>query len=113
MPPKLYRVGEIDAFRASDLNDALCPSMIRGLRLIWRPRNKHLDPIVVGVSAFSPIILRLLRGIRDSGKSLHIFQAELDGYKQTEWRAMGHSKWVSVEVRREQGLRMASRRQIE
>jgi hypothetical protein len=34
--------------------------------------KNYLDPVVVRISPFCPVILRLFRGIHDSGNSLHI-----------------------------------------
>src|SRR4030095_12065099 len=81
--------------------------------LVCRRHSKSLDPVVVGISALCPEILRSFRGIRDSRNGLHIFEAELYRYKQTERRAVVHGKWASVEVGREQGLRMTGCRQID
>src|ERR1700751_1483212 len=58
--------------------------------------NNCLDPVVVRISPFCPVILRLFRGIRDSGDSLHILQAELYWHKQTERCAVAHRQGVSV-----------------
>src|SRR5712664_2600063 len=85
--------------------------------LIWRRHNKHLDPVVVGIAAFCPIILRFFSGINDSAANdtqagLILRHARRDQLAETKWHG-SHvcSKLVSRRcgpghVRRRRGREM-------
>src|SRR5580704_3209442 len=72
-----------------------------------------LDSVVAGISTFGPIVSWLFRDIGDLGSGLHIFQTKFYGHQQSERCTMIHSKRLTVEMRGEQRLSMASRRQVE
>src|SRR5882724_3741429 len=78
---------------------------------IWLPWM--LDSVVAGISTFGPVVFWLFRRIRNLGNGLHILQTKFYGHQQTEWRTMDHRQGLTVEVRGEQCLWMAGRRQIE
>jgi hypothetical protein len=72
-----------------------------------------LYTVVTRVPAFCAIIYRPFRHVRDARSGLHILPSDLYRDEQTEWCAVVHGKRFSVEVSRQQRLRMLCCRQIE
>jgi hypothetical protein len=75
--------------------------------------SRRLDSVVVGVSAFGPVVPRLLRYIGQPGNGLHILQTEFYGHQETERRSMLHSEGLTAKMRGEQCLGMAGSRQVD
>src|SRR6516164_8738772 len=73
----------------------------------------ELDSVVTRVSSLSPVVLWLFSRVYNFRDRLDILQPKLHRNQQTERRTMLHGERLSVQVSREQGLRMTSRRQIQ
>src|ERR1700737_5043771 len=71
------------------------------------------DSVIPRISTLGPVVPRLFRDVCNAGNGLHILQAEFYRHQETKRCAMVHGQRLSVEMSREQGLRMTGCRQIE
>src|SRR4029077_21023479 len=87
--------------------------LLPGLRALLHCHSDLLDSVITRISTFGPVVFGLFRGIRNLRDGLHILQTKFYGHQQTEWCSMIHSQGLTVEVRGEQRLWMAGRRQVD